>query len=92
MVAVVIRDLDGEAENDENQVSSSYTLLNGLVWAIPVLGFIGTVQGLSQAIGKFERVTKEPVKEFKDKQLDMALDYLRGQIKVAAKASSKKAG
>jgi biopolymer transport protein ExbB/TolQ len=45
--------LSSQAENDENQVSSSYTLLNGLVWAIPVLGFIGTVQGLSQAIGKF---------------------------------------
>lgn len=42
-----------QAENDENQISSSYTLLNGLVWAIPVLGFIGTVQGLSQAIGRF---------------------------------------
>ena len=42
-----------QAENDENQIASSYTLLNGLVWAIPVLGFIGTVQGLSQAIGRF---------------------------------------
>jgi biopolymer transport protein ExbB/TolQ len=45
--------LSSQAENDENQISSSYTLLNGLVWAIPVLGFIGTVQGLSQAIGRF---------------------------------------
>lgn len=45
--------LTTQAENDENQVSSSYTLVNGLVWAIPVLGFIGTVQGLSQAIGRF---------------------------------------
>lgn len=45
--------LTTQAENDENQVASSYTLLNGLVWAIPVLGFIGTVQGLSQAIGRF---------------------------------------
>ena len=45
--------LTTQAENDENQVASSYTLVNGLVWAIPVLGFIGTVQGLSQAIGRF---------------------------------------
>lgn len=45
--------LRAQAENDEDQVASSYTLLNGLVWAIPVLGFIGTVQGLSMAIGKF---------------------------------------
>ncbi len=45
--------LKGQAENDENQVSSSYTLIGGMVWAIPVLGFIGTVQGLSAAIGTF---------------------------------------
>jgi biopolymer transport protein ExbB/TolQ len=45
--------LSSQAENDENQIASSYTLVNGLVWAIPVLGFIGTVQGLSQAIGRF---------------------------------------
>ncbi len=45
--------LRAQAENDEDLVASSYTLLNGLVWAIPVLGFIGTVQGLSMAIGKF---------------------------------------
>jgi biopolymer transport protein ExbB/TolQ len=47
--------LRAQAENDEDQVASSYTLLNGLVWAIPVLGFIGTVQGLSMAIGQFTR-------------------------------------
>jgi biopolymer transport protein ExbB/TolQ len=45
--------LRAQAENDEDQVASSYTLINGFVWAIPVLGFIGTVQGLSYAIGKF---------------------------------------
>ena len=45
--------LRAQAENDEDLVASSYTLLNGLVWAIPVLGFIGTVQGLSMAIGQF---------------------------------------
>jgi len=45
--------LRAQAENDEDQVASSYTLLNGFVWAIPVLGFIGTVQGLSMAINQF---------------------------------------
>lgn len=45
--------LRAQAENDEDQVASSYTVLNGLVWAIPVLGFIGTVLGLSLAIGRF---------------------------------------
>ena len=42
-----------QADNDENQVASSYTLVNGMVWAIPVIGFIGTVRGLSVAIGQF---------------------------------------
>jgi C-terminal peptidase prc len=32
------------------------------------------------------------VKEFKDKQLDKALEYLRGQLKYAAKITAKKAG
>ena len=45
--------LRAQAENDEDQVASSYTLINGFVWAIPVLGFIGTVQGLSMAISQF---------------------------------------
>ena len=45
--------LRSQAQNDEDQVASSYTVINGLVWAIPVLGFIGTVLGLSLAIGKF---------------------------------------
>lgn len=42
-----------QAENDEAQVASSYALAQGFLWGIPVLGFIGTVQGLSQAIGAF---------------------------------------
>lgn len=45
--------LKTQAEYDEEQVTSSYALLGGFVWAIPVLGFIGTVLGLSQAIGAF---------------------------------------
>src|ERR1044071_1168644 len=47
--------LTTQAENDENQISSSYTMIAGVVWAIPVLGFIGTVQGLSLAVGNFGR-------------------------------------
>jgi biopolymer transport protein ExbB/TolQ len=45
--------LRAQAENDEDQVASSYVVVNGLVWGIPVLGFIGTVLGLSLAIGRF---------------------------------------
>ncbi len=45
--------LRSQAENDESMMESSYSLVGGFVWAIPVLGFIGTVLGLSDAIGGF---------------------------------------
>lgn len=45
--------LKAQSENDEAQVAASYLLIQGFAWAIPVLGFIGTVVGLSQAIGAF---------------------------------------
>ena len=45
--------LESQARNDEDHMESSYTVVRGFVWAIPVLGFIGTVLGLSAAIGGF---------------------------------------
>lgn len=48
--------LRSHAENDESGMETSYSLLQGFVWAIPVLGFIGTVEGLSVAIGGFGNV------------------------------------
>jgi len=46
-------------------METSFNLIRGLVWAIPILGFIGTVSGLSIAIGGFGRVlsqTEDPTK------------------------------
>jgi len=45
--------LRSQAEIDEGQMESSYALIRGFVWSIPILGFIGTVLGLSKAIGSF---------------------------------------
>lgn len=45
-----------QGDMDESQMESSYTILNGFIWAIPVLGFIGTVLGLSDAITSFGTV------------------------------------
>lgn len=45
-----------QAEQDENESQTSYALVNGFLWAIPILGFIGTVIGLSEAIGNFAGV------------------------------------
>jgi len=44
------------ADQDEAALNTSYSLVQGFVWAIPVLGFIGTVLGLSEAIGQFSGV------------------------------------
>ena len=52
-VSALLSDL---ADNDANYIENSYTLPKGLIWAIPVLGFIGTVLGLSQAVGGFGSV------------------------------------
>lgn len=45
--------LESQANTDEAITESGYTIVRGLVWAVPVLGFIGTVIGLSVAIGEF---------------------------------------
>jgi biopolymer transport protein ExbB/TolQ len=51
--------LRSQAEHDESTMETSYNAIRGLVWAIPILGFIGTVSGLSGAIGGFGRVLSE---------------------------------
>jgi biopolymer transport protein ExbB/TolQ len=45
--------LANQSKIDEQQVGSSYNLIRGFIWATPVLGFIGTVLGLGDAIGGF---------------------------------------
>jgi len=55
-VADVDEILRTQGEADESSMETSYSLLQGFVWAIPVLGFIGTVEGLSIAIGGFGSV------------------------------------
>ena len=45
--------LSSQSEIDANAVQSSYTLLHTFIWAIPILGFIGTVMGISAAVGGF---------------------------------------
>ena len=61
-----------QAENDEKSMETSYSLLHGLVWAIPVLGFIGTVVGLSGAVGGFGEVLSSTT------DLSQVKDALRG--------------
>ena len=58
LVSDVSSILSTQAEFDEVQLSSSYSMVNGFLWAIPVFGFIGTVLGLSQSIGAFGSTLK----------------------------------
>ena len=45
--------LQSMADRDESASATSFGMLSGFLWAIPVLGFIGTVLGLASAIGNF---------------------------------------
>ncbi len=42
--------MESQSDIDANNVSGSYTLLKVFIWALPILGFIGTVIGVSSAI------------------------------------------
>ncbi len=42
-----------QSEIDAAAVHSSYSVVKVFIWAIPILGFIGTVQGISDAVGGF---------------------------------------
>lgn len=42
-----------QSEIDAGAVHSSYSLAKVVIWAIPILGFIGTVLGISAAVGGF---------------------------------------
>jgi len=42
-----------QSEIDAGAVHSSYSVAKVVIWAIPILGFIGTVLGISAAVGGF---------------------------------------
>ena len=42
--------LSSHAEIDASKVDAGYTLLRAFIWAVPILGFIGTVTGISSAV------------------------------------------
>ncbi len=52
-VQEVVDQLRTQADADTEAVESSYTMLRVFIWAIPILGFIGTVMGIGSAVGGF---------------------------------------
>ncbi len=63
--------LNSLAERDESAHETSFGLINGFLWAIPVLGFIGTVLGLSQSISNFSGVLE------KESEISAIVDSLK---------------
>ena len=61
--------LMSQSEIDAHTVHSSYSLLKVFIWAIPILGFIGTVVGISDAVGGFagELGASNDISALKDK-------------------------
>ena len=45
--------MNAQSNIDANRIAGSYALLKVFLWALPILGFIGTVLGLSFAMGGF---------------------------------------
>jgi biopolymer transport protein ExbB/TolQ len=52
-VAETVDQLRSHAERDEGIVESSYTMIRVFIWAIPILGFIGTVLGIGASVSGF---------------------------------------
>ncbi|MBL8740634.1 MAG: MotA/TolQ/ExbB proton channel family protein, partial [Myxococcales bacterium] len=44
-----------ESDADASVVATSFSIVKVLVWAMPILGFIGTVIGISESMGGFSR-------------------------------------
>jgi len=54
-VTGVQRSLIAQSEIDARRLDSAYAAIRVLIWAIPIVGFIGTVLGIGDAIVEFSR-------------------------------------
>lgn len=52
------------SDNDAAQAHESYSLVRIIIWATPMLGFLGTVVGITMALGNlsFEQLATDPAK------------------------------
>jgi biopolymer transport protein ExbB/TolQ len=54
-VAQAIREV---CETEAERLDSELSMIRYIVWAIPSIGFIGTVRGISQALGQAHRAVE----------------------------------
>jgi hypothetical protein len=71
-VAEVVRN---QAEVEHSRFASSMSTVNYLVWAIPAIGFLGTVRGLAGAMG-LARPQEETVSRSIDKYMQLVKSHL----------------
>ncbi len=72
--------LQYQGEVDLEIMESSYTIFKVFIWAIPILGFIGTVLGIGTAVGGFSEFTKAALEI---EQIKGALDVVTGGLSTA---------
>lgn len=75
--------LGSRADDDDSIMDSGYIVAKGLIWAIPVLGFIGTVLGLTQAMGDFGETLAGMGKQLDSEQLMVGLKDVLGGLDTA---------
>jgi hypothetical protein len=71
-VAEVVRN---QAEVEQSRFVATLNTVNYLAWAIPAIGFLGTVRGLAGAMG-LSRAKDQETQEFLDKYIDQVKDHL----------------
>ena len=69
--------LNAQSDIDANRITGSYTMLKVFLWAIPILGFIGTVQGLSVAVSSLSAGGTDP------EALKASINNLTGGLGIA---------
>lgn len=63
-----------QAELIQGRIETEYALIKYLAWAIPSIGFIGTVLGIGQAMGSLETTKGESTMAVAARHLSMAFD------------------
>jgi biopolymer transport protein ExbB/TolQ len=76
--------LHAQSQNDEDHLESSYTIIRGFIWGIPVLGFIGTVLGLAKAMSGFGETLRAGTDVY---QLTESLKQITGGLSTAFEAT-----
>lgn len=74
---------DYQAQIDANRMENSYSLLNVFIWAIPILGFIGTVFGIGEAIGEFSNFIRSVSSVELGSQMRSALGGVTSGLSIA---------